>query len=49
MIGFGKAKVKATRSAKPTNHIHGESAAITRPPSNGTIGIKLKRLMKKPT
>ena len=48
-IGFGKAKVSAISPAKPTNQTQGESAAIARPPSRGSTGSRLKRLMKKPT
>ena len=48
MIGFGKAIAAATSSAKPTNHIHGLSAAIARPPSSGSTGARLKRFRKKP-
>ena len=48
MIGFGKANVMATSAAKPTIHIHGERAAIARPPSSGTTGSRLKRFRKKP-
>ena len=39
----------ATSAPKPTNHIHGAIAAIARPPSSGTTGSRLKRLIKKPT
>ena len=33
----------ATKSAKPTIHSGGQSAPMIRPPSNGGIGIMLKR------
>ncbi len=49
MIGFGKTNVAATSSPKPTSHIHGDSAAIARPPSSGSTGSRLNRLRKKPT
>ena len=48
MIGFGKANVRPTSAANPTNQTHGESAAIARPPSSGSTGSRLNRLMKKP-
>ena len=35
MIGFGKTKTSTTIPKSPTNHIHGDSAAIARPPSSG--------------
>src|SRR4051794_41917425 len=47
-IGLGKKIASATIPAKPANHIHGAIAAIARPPSSGSIGIRLKRLMRKP-
>ena len=46
--GFGATSSSASIAPRPTNHIHGVIAAIARPPSNGTTGIRLKRLRKKP-
>ena len=40
--------VSPTSAANPAIHIHGDSAAIARPPSSGTTGSRLKRLRKKP-
>ena len=37
-----------TMAPSPTNHIHGASAAIARPPSSGVTGSRLKRFRKKP-
>src|SRR3954467_10705664 len=48
MIGLGKASARTTIAARPTNHIHGASAAIARPPSSGVTGSRLKRFRKKP-
>ena len=48
-IGFGTSSTIATSTPKPRNHIHGDIAAIARPPSRGTTGSRLKRFRKKPT
>ena len=48
MIGLGKAMASTTMAPSPTNHIHGASAAIARPPSSGVTGSRLNRFRKKP-
>src|SRR5919106_77558 len=48
-MGFGATTTSPTISSSPTNQNAGCSAAAARPPSSGTIGIRLKRLRKKPT
>ena len=47
-IGLGKVMASTTIAPRPTNHIHGASAAIARPPSSGVTGSRLNRFRKKP-
>jgi hypothetical protein len=47
--GFAVMKNKATIAASPTNQKAGAIAAIARPPSKGTTGIRLIRLRKNAT
>ncbi len=47
-IGLGFQMTSPSRARKPTSHSAGCRAAVTRPPSSGTTGSRLKRLMKKP-
>ena len=48
-IGFGRKITSATRPTRPTAQSAGWSAAAARPPSSGTTGSRLKRLIRKPT
>ena len=47
--GFGFTTTSPTIMSSPTNQSAGWSAPAARPPSSGTIGMRLKRLRKKPT
>ena len=48
-IGFGSTTTSPTIISSPTNQKAGCSAPAARPPSSGTIGMRLKRLRKNPT
>ncbi len=48
MTGLGKMIASGTVAANPANHIHGDIAAIARPPSSGTTGSRLNRLRNSP-
>ena len=48
-IGFGLTTASPTIISSPSSQIAGWSAPTARPPSSGTIGMRLKRFRKKPT
>jgi hypothetical protein len=48
-IGLGRRTTRASIITSPTNQKTGCSAPTARPPSSGTIGIRLKRFRKNPT
>src|SRR4051794_17448042 len=48
MIGFGYVNASRITPNRPSAHIHGDIAAIARPPSSGTTGSRLNRFRKNP-
>jgi hypothetical protein len=46
--GLGRQKNRPTRIGAPRSQTRGERMAVMRPPSKGEMGIRLKRLRKKP-
>src|SRR3954451_15511811 len=48
MTGFGYVNARTITANRPSAHIHGDIAAIARPPTSGTTGSRLNRFRKNP-